>query len=116
MFDFFFFIFLLFFGAVWLYQKWGEKELDKKIKRAWQNHDYLNYPILIEEKRKKFQEREVAKRQATQDHKYLDALITLDAAEHGIFLPRDEEVFNTLDEEPHVDDLENDYRMEEPED
>jgi hypothetical protein len=87
------------FGIIWIYKQYKEAKMESEIEQAKKNHDYLTEFRLIQQQRAQENERRQAQLQDAPDQKYLDALLVLDAAEHGIFIPGDEEVFHALDED-----------------
>ena len=103
--------FLLIGGIIWLVQRQSEQDLARQTQQALKDGNMGEFSRLTSIRL----EREKKMRQAQQanaaNQRYMDAIMVLDAAEHGVFVPNPEQVFDQLDDDPdndYQDDSEND--------
>jgi hypothetical protein len=86
-------LFLFAAALIWLFQFISDGKVNQDIEKAWKAKDYQAYYRLSAEKSR----REVSRRQAeAHEHEgtlWMDRILVLDAAEHGVFAPGAEQVF-----------------------
>ena len=99
---------LLICGIAWLVQHLSDQDLESQIRRASLDGNTSDLQRLYRIRREKEQKkRQAQQRAAAVDQGYMDAIMVLDAAEHGVFVPNPEQYFDHLGEDP-ADDYEDD--------
>jgi hypothetical protein len=96
----------LIWGIVWLVQHQSDQELECQIQQASKEGNSRELRRLNSIRLEREQKKHQAQRENRANQRYMDAMIALDAAEHGVFVPNPEEVFDHLEEDPG-DDYEN---------
>jgi hypothetical protein len=106
-----FFLFLMIFAVAWVVNELSEKNLDHRIEQALANNNFEEFKRLINLRIERQRKKVKSYRRAQADQRYLDAFLVLDAADDGIFVPGDENIFDELD--PPEDLYYDDYQDEE---
>jgi alkanesulfonate monooxygenase SsuD/methylene tetrahydromethanopterin reductase-like flavin-dependent oxidoreductase (luciferase family) len=94
-------------GIVWLVQRQSDQDLERQTQQALKNRDMQEFSRLSSIRLAREQKKRRVQRENAANQRYLDAIMVLDAAEHGVFVPDPEQVFDHLD-----DDQENNYENE----
>ena len=102
-------------GIVWLIQRQSDQDLERQTQQALKNGNMQEFSRLSGIRLAREQKKRQAQRENAANQRYLDAIMVLDAAEHGVFVPDPEQVFDHLDDDPEDDreDSYEDYPVEE---
>ena len=95
-------------GIVWLIQRQSDQDLERQTQQALKNGNMQEFSRLSGIRLAREQKKRQAQRENAANQRYLDAIMVLDAAEHGVFVPDPEQVFDHLDGDPE-DDREDSY-------
>ena len=96
-------LFILLLGAVWALDQYSKKNLDRRIDRASREGRAEELSCLIQIKIERQRKEMEAASQVEANRRYFDALLVLDAAENGVFLPDGERYFEALDQQDYHD-------------
>ena len=107
----------LFFGFVifiliiiWTVQYFTDREEQSKIRQAWEKGNYGEYYRLNSERKQRQKECRQAEARNAKENRWMDEILVLDAAEHGVFLPGAEQVFE--DPQDNDDNNEGNYQQD----
>jgi hypothetical protein len=85
-------------GIVWLVQHLSKWNLERQIKQANQDGNAGELQRLNRLRNEREQNKRRAQRTGVADQRYFDAIMVLDAAEHGVFVPNPADYFDHLGE------------------
>jgi hypothetical protein len=95
-------------GIVLLVQRQSDQDLERQTQQALKNGNMQEFSRLSGIRLAREQKKRQARRENAANQRYLGAIAALDAAEHGVFVPNPEEVFDHLEDDPE-DDREDNY-------
>jgi type II secretory pathway pseudopilin PulG len=96
-------------GIVWLVQRRSDQDLERQIQQALKEGNIRDLRRLNSIRLEREQKKRQAQKENAANQCYMDAFMALDAAEHGVFVPNPEQVFDHLEDDPG-DDYEDDPR------
>lgn len=84
--------------VLWEIDRIIQRSIDRRIDRASREGNFDELTKLIQIKIKRQRKQRDAASRTEMDQRYLEALLILDAAENGVFLPDGERYFEALDQ------------------
>jgi hypothetical protein len=97
-------------SIAWLVQYLSDQNLERQINQARQAGNAEELQRLNRLRYEREQNKRRVQKASEADQRYFDAIMVLDAAEHGVFVPNPEQYFNRLGQDPADDQYAAYYR------
>ncbi|HMD89974.1 MAG TPA: hypothetical protein VKF38_12500 [Anaerolineaceae bacterium] len=103
--------FVMICSIAWLAEYLTDQNFERQIKQARQAGNAEELQRLNRLRYEREQNKRRAQKASAADQRYFDAIMLMDAAKHGVFVPNPQQYFDRLGQDP-ADDQDDGYRRE----